>query len=558
MFNNIKSKIQKTGSAIRQYVKKNKQRSAIIAMVAVFGVALLISTTAAGFSAAIETETGSRSGSVQVISDTTASGGGAIQFGSTSGSGLVIVAPINELDQLKTEVATSGYKQTYWNYVKTQRAARTDPGWYGPVIPADWNQPVSWPYFDGTIYTFNPKTLYGPDHVNDDAVDAHGNFMISGALNAYTCGLRWYLDNDSACGDMAVNYIDNWSSNFQYAQSRSAIDGRDNQVKLNSGWYVSHLTKAAEVVWNHPNFTTAKKQKFANWLWTAFLNQDAILNEVSSETLGGASAGWNGRLLWMQARLNSGLVMKAAGNSNGDTVINDIKGKIDLYLPEILYYGKDPWHEILGQPWPNQGYRHLGAAYGEFDTADGTRDYWFFESDSSLPPPFFVGQSQETGRDMGHHQSGAQSISEILRSLRLNGYGDRYTATDLGTIMLQMGERHAKFYNEAIDEYWRSPSTYGSSVDGVTRKWLPSEWTSLQLSTDKTTVPLFKIGGSNADMGWEILRKELKAKGYSTPQLDRLTARLRGTGTRSSTNAAGTSIVKTSNNAAWDPLFGVQ
>lgn len=109
-------------------------------------------------------------------------------------------------------------------------------------------------------------------------------------MNAYTCGLRWYFDTSleaTACGDYAVNYLDSWASNFQYAQCRaSGIDGRENQVKLNSGWYVATLTKAVEVIWDHPSFTAEKKQKVADFLWRAFLLNDAELSEADVEVLG--------------------------------------------------------------------------------------------------------------------------------------------------------------------------------------------------------------------------------------------------------------------------------
>lgn len=472
---------------------------------------------------------------------------------------LTIYNTSTELSQLKTDVTKAGYKQSYWTYVKNRPIASATPSYQAPLIPANWSQSSTWTYFDGvTKYSFNPKVMRAVDHPNDDSVDTQGNYMITGATNAYTCGLRWYVDGNTACGNTAVNYIDAWSTNFQYAQSRDQVDIRDNQVKLNSGWYVIMMTRAAETVWNHPNFTTEKKQKFANWLWTAFLNQDPTLNEVSSEVLGGGGVGWNGRTLWMQARLSSGLVMKATGHTSGETVISDIRTKINLYLPEILYYGKAPWHESLGSPWPNQAYLHLSSNYGGLNTNTGTRNYWFFNSNSTLPPRFFVGQSQETGRDLGHHQMGAGSVVEMLKALRINGYGDRFVSGDLGSIMHQMGERHAKFYNEALDQYWKNPAGYGT-LEGLSGKWMPSEWANLQLSKDKNTITSFKVGGSSADAGWEVLREELKLKGYSTPQMDRLTARLRGHGgTRTSTYGAGFKFVQTANHLAWDPLFGIQ
>lgn len=559
-----KMKLKKSNSVFIIFSKfightsKNQQRILGICLVGIVGLALLLSTSAAIYTSDVEPESGTATGLAQAAGDLGASDNAAVFFGTLERPELMIYNTKSELTQLKTAISTSGYKQSYWNYVKARSIAQPNPGLSGPLIPADWNQNVSWPYFNGTQYSFNPKRLQAIDHPNDDSVDTQGNYMIQGATNAYTCGLRWYIDGDTACGNVAVNYIDAWSANFEYARSRSQIDVRDNQVKLNSGWYVVMLTRAAEVVWDHPNFTLAKKQQFANWLWKAFLNQDAIIDEVSSEVFGMSGAGWNGRTLVMQARLNSGIIMRAAGYSSGNAVINDIRNKINLYLPEILYYGKAPWHETLGQPWPNQGFRHLDADYTGLGTATGTRNYWFFKSNSTLPPPFFVGQSQETGRDMGHHQMGASAVAEMLRTLRINGLEDRYVNSDLGNIMLQMGERHAKFYNQALDEFWNNRAKY-SSIESLTGAWVPPEWTTLQLSKDKNTTTSFKVGGASADYGWEILRKELKAKNYSTPELDRLTGRLRGHGgTRNSTYGAGFQFIQTANHLAWDPLFGVE
>lgn len=547
----------RTDSFLKRF-RKNRQRLLVISLVGLIGVALLLSTSAAVVSSAIEPETGTTSGLVHAAGDLTASGDSAVFFGTLDRPELMIYNTKNDLDQLKAAVSTSGYKQSYWNYVKVRQIAQVNPGFSAPLIPADWSQNVTWQSTDGTQFSFNPRRLQAIDHTTSNSLDTQGNYMVTGATNAYTCGLRWRIDGDTTCGNAAINYIDTWSRNFEYARSRSQIDGRDNQVKLNSGWYVVMITRAAEVVWDHPSFTVAKKQQFANWLWEAFLNEDAIMNEVSAEVLGMSGAGWNGRTLVMQARLNSGLIMRAAGYSSGNAVIKDIQDKIDLYLPEILYYGKGPWHETLGQPWPNQPFYHLNTNYNGNASSTGTRTYWFFRSNSSMPPPFFIGQSQETGRDMGHHQSGAGSVAEILRALRINGFEDRYASTDLGNIMLQMGERHAKFYNQALDEFWNNRSKY-SSIESLTGKWVPPEWPTLQLSKDQNTTTSFEVGGASADFGWEVLRKELKAKNYNTPELDRLTARLRGHGgTRTSTYGAGFRFIQSANHLAWDPLFGVQ
>lgn len=86
-----------------------KRRPAVIAVasIAFIGLALLTVTRAAGFSISVEPELGSRSGG-QVVSDTTASNGQAVQFGSTSTAGFKhpgILVSKEQLDFVKAKVA---------------------------------------------------------------------------------------------------------------------------------------------------------------------------------------------------------------------------------------------------------------------------------------------------------------------------------------------------------------------------------------------------------------------------------------------------------------------
>ncbi len=521
-----------------------KARHIGILLVAIFGVIFLSYSRAATPALSVEPEDGNQVGGVIPITGSTMSGDGGIQFGSQS-PGLVIVSPQSELNQVKQAV-TTGNKKAYWEYIKGRPYTRVDTGnlWVASKTTT----------YGGKTYTFNMSKFRSIDHPDSTSVNAQGNIMLVASQNAYGCALEWNIGGgDQACGDQAVNILDSWAQGLNEVYCRpSGIDGRENQIKLYSEWSVPNFAKAAELVWNHPSFTQEKKTRVANWMWTAFLLQNSQLKETSGEVLGHSGAGWNGRVSSLQSRLDAGLVMKAAGHAEGENVINDIKNKLDSVLPSILYYGKAPWHSSLDQPWPTQPPGVAGAT-----TTAGIASYWQFTTGSAIPPQFFIGQTQETGRDVGHTQMGMASLTEVLRSLRLNGYADRFAPNDLGNILLEMGEQHAKVYNEALDKYWAGGY---ATLDNLSCNWQPSEWNNRQLSA-KTDCPAgagavsFKMGGNSSDHGWEYLRTELKNRNYPTPELDRLVFRLRGTGTRSTNNVAGYGVVDFGNQLSWEPLF---
>lgn len=516
----------------------------IVTGIAVVGFMLLSIGSAATSFVSKEAEDGAVAGCAQNVNDSSASSGQYVVFGCQVTPGqLVIISPDSELDTIKQAVKNGGKKQ-YWDYIKS-KGYIADPR---AVHIPDWSQDVTYGISCGT-YTFNPTTYKSTDHPNACSADAQGRYMHNAALNAYTTALRWRFDDDQANGDHALTLINSWVDNFESVvpNIRQNTDNRDNQLRLNSAWFVASFTKAVEIMWDHPNFTLERKQQTADWLWRNFLQEDPIMHEDNTEVLGQQQAGWNGRTGNLLARLNSGLVMKAAGHPSGEEVVNQTIVAINDVLPEILYYGKEPWHEALGQPWPKQPYRKLSPTYAGFNTPSNLKDYWFFTASSSSPPPFFVGQTQETGRDVAHNQLGVGAVAEMLRSLRLNGYDDMFSSSKIGDVLREMGEQHAAYYNETLDEFWDGGySSLDSIKNGV---WEPSGWNQFKFKVQ------FCVCGEGADHGWEYLRTELKRAGYTTPQLDRLTTRLRGVGPQTSNNAAGYVPLRTANNQAWEPLF---
>ena len=466
---------------------KRRQKLLVVIVIAVIGTSLLLISQASTGTLAVEPETGTVSSCASKQSNSSASGGEYVKFGCpVAQNDLVIITPDSEFTALKTAVKNGG-KKAYWDHLKS-KGYIAEPR---PVHIPDWSQNMTY-YIGDTPYSFDSKSFKADGHPSSSSATAQSIFMSNVALNAYSTALRWRLDDDQANGDHAINLINSWVDNFQDTETHTGPnDGRDNQVRLGSGWFLASFTKAVEVMWDHPNFTTARKQKTADWLWKVFLKEDPKMHEDNSETLGQLSAGWNGRTLFLQARLNAGLVMKAANHPQGEAVVDDTIDSIDDVLPEILYYGKQPWHEVLGQPWPEQPYRSISPVYDNFHTASQTQGYWQFLAGTPSPPPFFVGQTQETGRDVGHIQLGMGSVSEMLRSLRLNGYVNKYSPQEIGDVMLGLGERHAKFYNEALDESWRRGYSKPSLLDRI---WEPTEWASLKLKP-------FVIEGDAADHG---------------------------------------------------------
>lgn len=554
----LKSIPKKTNKAFKKLNSK-AQLLVIILAVGVIGTLSLTLSGAAPNTASIEPEDTMLNG-VTRSSNASASGGESIKFGnpSSNGTGLMLISTKSELSQIKSSVA-SGNKKAYWEYVQGRAATRVNTT-YTP----NWNADVTF-----NNYTFNPKRFVSTDYARE-TIDAQGSFMMNAAHNAYGCALEWAIAGDQACGTHTINILDQWSKNLTYIYCRpSGIDARENQVKLWSEWSVPMFTKSAEIMWDHPSFTPAMKTQFADWMWNTFLLKSASLQESDGEILGMSAVGWNGRMSAFQSRLFAGLTMKAAGHSEANNVIDDTITKLQQRLPEVLYYGKEPWHEVLGQGWPKQPYRHKNTTYSNWHTAAGIKSYWQLSSSASSPPAFFVGQVQETGRDVGHTQMGTGALAETLKAMRLNGYADLFSKNGLGDILLQLGERSAKTYNEALDTYWASPNSYpyptSPSIEGLSCGWKPTGWDTIQANSFNkagscpSSAPAsvnFKVAGTSADHGWELLRTELKRSGYSsTPQLDRIVGRLRGTGNRTANNAAGFSSVDLANHLGWEPLF---
>ncbi len=537
---------------LAKIIKRNPKTSRLVVIVAfaVIGAAVIAFSRAATSSVAIQPEDGQLLSCLsEKTDDSTASGNGYVQFGCPASNGdLVIISPESELSSVKQAVK-SGEKKQYWDYVKS-KGYISDPR--TSHIP-NWSGNQSYTIRCGSqdiTYTFDPITYISTDHADGCSSDAQGRHMHNSGLNAYTTALRWRFDDDQANGSHAVNLINSWVDNFQAVSTQSGPnDIRDNQVRLNSGWFIASFTKALEIIWDHPSFTQQRKQQTADWLWEVFLDEDPVMHENNSEVLGQQHAGWNGRTGFLQARLNIGLVMKAAGHQNADQVISQVIADFESVIPEILYYGKQPWHEALGQPWPKQPYRKLGNSYAGWNTPNNLKDYWFFTTNSSTPPPYFVGQTQETGRDVAHNQLGTGSLTESLRAIRLNGYGDWFKQSKIGDVLLGLGEQHADYYNETLDEFWSGG--YSSLDNFKNNVWEPDEWDQF-----KFKVP-FCVCGEGADHGWEFLRTELKRNGYSTPELDRMVTRLRGVSPRSSNKAAGYAPLRTANNQAWEPLFAL-
>jgi hypothetical protein len=373
-------------------------------------------------------------------------------------------------------------------------------------------------------------------------------------------------------GAQAIAILSQWSQHFNQVTplaSRNIWDIRGNQSRLYAGWSIPNFTKDASLLWDDPAFTPAMKTQFSSWLWNTWLMQHAVLTEDVHDpgvVLGQNS--WNGRDTAYQVRIFAGLTMKAAGNPNGELVINDTIAKIASRLPEDLYYGTAPWHQVIGSPWPVQPLSYQGSYY---TSTDHMRIWW--KIDNTLARPFttnMIGITVETGRDIGHQQLGTASLAEAFTALRINGYGDQFSSARLGSVLLQLGEKEAKVYNEALDAYWSSPGSYvlsgASTVDGTSCGWTPSEWPSYHFVpvTKSTKCPTsgpatvtFNMGGSAADNGWEFLRSGLKLDGYATPQMDRLVARLRGAGSPNVTHVAGHGVVGLANSAGWDPLFAL-
>jgi hypothetical protein len=392
-----------------------------------------------------EPEGGTLAGGATKVSNSAASGGEGVMFkGAASSTGLYLVASQADLDAIKPQL-TSGQKAAYWSNIVGSYATKIKP-----EFTPDWSTNVT---YSGS--TFNP-TVFRADDLDATSVNSEGAFILASSQNAYGCAVKWYFAGDQACGTQAISILTQWSQHFTNVTplaSGNLWDIRGNQIRLYASWSVPNFTKAASLLWNDSAFTPGMKTQFSNWLWNTWLMQHATLTEdvhAPGEVLGQNS--WNGRDSAYQARIFSGLTMKAAGNPNGDLVIQDTIAKMQARLPEDLYMGTAPWHQVLGSPWPVEPFSYQGSYYA---SAQNVRSWW--KIDTTLASPFtsnMIGITVETGRDIGHQQLGTASLAEAFTAMRNNGYGDWFASNKYGAVLLPLGEKEAQAYNEALDAYW--------------------------------------------------------------------------------------------------------
>jgi hypothetical protein len=88
---------------MKSFIKQNRSNltiATIIALVVIASGAIWLTVRAAGFFASVEPDNASLTSNVKVITDTTASGGKAIQFGSGSGGGVPVAANFPTLESV--------------------------------------------------------------------------------------------------------------------------------------------------------------------------------------------------------------------------------------------------------------------------------------------------------------------------------------------------------------------------------------------------------------------------------------------------------------------------
>lgn len=334
----------------------------------VLGVVLWQASQAATPTVAAEAELGTVIGSAANISDSMASGGSAIKFGSGT-----VTSPSPTPSPLPPPPPTSGtfvhpgvlVSRGQLDYVKSKIAAGQEP-WKSALAATKANAHAS--------LSVTPKPRATVQCGANDSPNYGCKDEIFDSVAAYTDALIWSYTGDTAYAKKSIQIMNAWSSTLK--------SHTDYNAPLQAGWTGAMFSKAADIMRTSPDWAPTDVARYKTLMTSVYLRDVTSSQAVSA--FSGNNGNWD--LAGIDARIGIG-------------VFTDNRNVFDSAITS----------------WKSRA-----------------KKYIYITSDSSVPSKFGTsspknGQIQETCRDLQHTGMGMASLVNTAETAYIQGV-DVYTA----------------------------------------------------------------------------------------------------------------------------------
>lgn len=488
-------------SLSRQWKKGQRKKFIIVAMAfAITATGLLLFVSAAVSTTSVEVESGQISPPALPLSDTTASGNSAVQFGKNGFVHPGILVSKQQLDFVKAKIANNeqpwrqAYETARSNFLGNTSRLPT------PVPEVKCSQGQE-------FITKYPQA--GCEPLRDQA------------NAAYTQALLWYYSGEQRYADSAIRIINAWATTHKktwFDQPRvvnGALvygDPGDNQSLpqgysgglLLNAWATQSMTRAAEIL----------RYSNSGWSQQDIQRAETYFKTVHMDALG---AGWTSTSNWetsvAEAWVNVGIF------TNDWAIFNKGIAYWRQETPRYMYMESDG-------PYPLNPFKNLVWRTG----TDGKK-YPELVPKLNVPPAeinanwrsptkYINGLGKETCRDIGHNYMGFGGIANVAETARIQGI-DLYA--EQKDRIIAAYELNAGYSNEALNEMdargWSYSATNLDNLDQSKTGWYPkNNW----------HCPQFLTGGGSLKLGQEVAYNHYARRlGISMPQTQRLIERVR-------------------------------
>ncbi len=442
----MKTSVEGAVNRLARFFSGQKKRRyvavAAVILVGAIGSYLLVGSHAATPAASFEAENGTLTNGASKTSDSTASGGQAVQFTATPSRFVHpgVLLGKTQLDATKAKIYnTSGAVIAPWS-VDWSRIP-TKAGDTGRV-------PGAYPYTPVPHATINctSSSRSACADMDDDAVAA------------YTQALLYYYSKASDRAKYADNAIDILNT---YSATVTSITG--NQSRLETGWSAANFAAAAEIV--RYTYTPAAGQSTLNVQALTNLFNNVFVPNI---TAGDASSNGNWELAMAQSLMGMGVF------TENRTVFDRGVSLWRARVPAYIYLASDGTQPV----YPPGGKYGSAALLKCFWVGAGTPT-----TSCTVPSGFAYvnGMVQETCRDMSHVTLGLNMMLQGAETAYIQGvdlYNEQKTR-------IMAGYEFTSKYNQQAISTLNSGGTAGtvdSTVCGGT----------------------LQAGGVSWKLGWEV------------------------------------------------------
>jgi hypothetical protein len=317
-------------------------------------------------------------------------------------------------------------------------------------------------------------------------LDAHGLTNIGDvehlddARAAYTHALLWYLTDNRAHADKAIEIMNAWSRNLsdiKFDQPRRIDNGLPvfNNGKLQAGWGGALFARAGEIV----------RYSGAGWVDSDIARFETMLHDIYLPlVIDGWTEGANWLMTFAEATISIGVFTN--DRAAFDAGIAYWRAK----TPTTIYH-----HTDGAQPIPPASY---------LNTATKIANYW------RNPSSYITGLQGETLRDLSHMAMGLGAMSNAAETAYVQGI-DLFA--EQAHRIIPGFELNAGYVNDYLDEVDRLG---GNKPPGT---WTPKNWPGAPGT--------FRIINPYYQSGWLVAHHHYTTRtGTLMPQTTRLVRRL--------------------------------